>query len=117
MLPSLLQSRMAQKNMSSHAVAEQIGVSHTTILRAMRGERIDVDTIIKLANWLGVRPSELLNSMDDTALADQIAALLSHSPELEQVLRDAVERVKAGQLDPAVIRDIASYAQYKLNSG
>lgn len=117
MLPSLLQNRMTQKNVSSHTVADEIGVSHTTVLRAMRGERIDVDTLIKLANWLGVRPSELLNSMSDTSLADDIATLLTHSPELETTLKDAVERVKAGQLDPAVLKDIVSYAMYKLNSG
>ena len=107
---------MQQKNLSSHAAAEQIGVSHSTILRAMKGERVDVDTIIKIANWLNVRPSELLNSMSDTSLADEIAVLLSHSPELEVELKDAVARVKAGQLDPAVLRDVLSYARYKFTT-
>ena len=81
-------------------------------MRALRGERVDVDTILKIANWLKIRPSELLNSMSDTSLADQLAVLLSHSPEL----KDAMKRVKAGELDPAVVRDIVSYALYKLNT-
>lgn len=117
MLQTILQQKMASANMSSHTAAEKIGVSHTTILRALRGEKVDVDTVIKIANWLGVRPSELLNSMADTSLADQVAVLLSHSQELEAELKDAVARVKAGQLEPAVLRDIVSYALYKLNSG
>jgi transcriptional regulator with XRE-family HTH domain len=106
---------MADRNLSSHTAAEEIGTSHTTILRALRGDNIDVDTIIKIANWLKIRPSELLNSMSDTSLADQIAVLLSHSPELEDELKDAAERVKAGALDRAVLQDIISYALYKLH--
>ena len=110
---------MNDRGLSSHAAADEIGTSHTTILRALRGDRVDVDTLVKIANWLHVRPSELLNSMSDApnTLADQIAVLLSHSPELESELRDAAERVKGGELDPAVLRDIVSYALYKLNSG
>lgn len=116
MLQTILQEAMADRNLSSHTAAEEIGTSHTTILRALRGDRVDVDTIIKIANWLKIRPSELLNSMSDTSLADEIAVLLSHSRELEEELKDATERVKAGVLDPAVLRDIVSYALYKLNT-
>src|SRR5512133_2917435 len=116
MLQQILQKAMADKHLSSHGAAEEIGTSHTTILRALRGERVDVDTIIKIANWLKIRPSELLNSMSDTSLADQLAVLLSHSPGLEAELKDAMKRVKAGELDPAVVRDIVSYALYKLNT-
>src|SRR5512138_3784961 len=103
MLQTILHKAMADRNMSSHTAAEEMGTSHTTILRALRGDRVDVDTIIKIANWLKIRPSELLNSMDESevSLADQIAVLLSHSRELEDELKDAVERVRAGALDPA----------------
>jgi transcriptional regulator with XRE-family HTH domain len=116
MLQIVLKNAMDQRKLSSHKAAEAIGVSHTTILRALRGEAVDVETIIKIANFLHIRPSELLNSMStETGLPDQLAALLSHSPELENELKGAVERAQAGQLDPAVIRDIVSYALYKLN--
>lgn len=115
MLQIVLQKAMQEKGLSSHKAAELIGTSHTTILRALRGETVDVDTIIKIANWLKIRPSELLNSMSDEAtLPEQLSVLLSHSRELEDELKDAVERVQAGALDPAVLRDIVSYALYKL---
>ena len=116
MLQIVLRKAMDERGLSSHKAAEAIGVSHTTILRALRGEAVDVDTIIKIANFLGIRPSELLNSMStDATLPDQLAALLGHSPQLEEELKDAVERVQAGALDPAVVKDIVSYALYKLN--
>ena len=116
MLTIVLQRAMRDQGLSSHKVAQEIGVSHTTILRALHGEAIDVNTIIKIANFLKVRPSELLNSMSTNAtLPDQLAVLLSHSRELESELKDAVKRVQAGELDPAVVSDIVSYALYKLN--
>ncbi len=119
MLSRLLQQEMNARGLSSHSAAAEIGTSHTTILRAMKGERIDVDTLIKIANWLHVPPSELLNAMvDGTELstAAELAALLSRSPDLEAELKDAMERVKAGQLDPSVIRDIISFAAYKIST-
>jgi transcriptional regulator with XRE-family HTH domain len=116
MLKIMLERAMRDQGLSSHKVAEAIGVSHTTILRALRSDTVDLNTIFKIANFLNVRPSELLDSMaTDTTLPDQLAVLLSHSRELENELKDAVERTQAGELDPAVIRDIVSYALYKLN--
>ena len=116
MLDILLQRAMRDKGLSSHKAAEAIGTSHTTILRALKGEAVDVETIIKIANFLNVRPSELLNSMaTDATLPDQLATLLSHSRELEEQLRDAMERVRAGELKPETVADIVSYAVYKLN--
>jgi transcriptional regulator with XRE-family HTH domain len=116
MLDIILQRAMRGQGLSSHKAAEAIGVSHTTILRALRGEAVDVETIIKIANFLKIRPSELLNSMStDATLPDQLATLLSHSPELEETLKDAMERVRAGNLKPETVADIVSYALYKLN--
>src|SRR5215212_9747532 len=42
MLKIALQKVMQDKGLSSHKAAEAIGVSHTTILRALRGETVDV---------------------------------------------------------------------------
>ena len=48
MLSIVLKNAMDQQRLSSHKAAEAIGVSHTTILRALRGEAVDVETIIKI---------------------------------------------------------------------
>jgi transcriptional regulator with XRE-family HTH domain len=113
MLATILKKTMQEKDLSSHTAADAIGVSHTTILRALRGDKIDVDTIVKIANYLNVRPSELLNSMSDTSLADQIAVLLTHSPELENQFKKVVGLIQAGETDEAALRDVVSYALYK----
>ena len=116
MLEIMLKQVMREKGLSSRKAAAAIGVAHATVLRVLKGEAVDIETLVKFANFLEVRPSELLNSMTtDATLPEQLAALLSHSPELEATLKDAVERVRAGEIKPATITDIVSYALYKLN--
>ena len=116
MLDIILRNEMSKRGLSSHTAAVEIGVSHTTILRALRGDSVDVDTIVKIANFLGVRPSEILNSTQDTALADQIAVLLSHSPQLETQLREAVQKVRDGKMDAATLADVVAYAAFKFHT-
>ncbi len=117
MLNKILSATMKQNGLSSHDVAEAVGVSHTTILRALRGDVVDLKTIILLANWLGVRPAELLNSLGDkNTLGDQVATLLAVYPEIREVLQSAVGAVSEGRADPAVVADIVQYAMYKLSS-
>ena len=97
-------------------MGQEVGVSHTTILRALKGDDVDVRTIIQLSEWLGVKPSTLLNSMASTrtGLADQIEVLLSGNPLLEKEFGVAIDAVAKGQVAPVVIADIAAYAAYRI---
>jgi transcriptional regulator with XRE-family HTH domain len=117
MLNVLLRAKMDRDRLSSHRVAERIGVAHTTILRALRGEAIDLPTLVKIANFLGVRPSGLIDALPDgpADLSDQLALLLSHSPDLEAQLRNAVVGVKAGKLQVEDVREVLQFALFKLS--
>lgn len=115
MLQTVLRNKLQSEGLSSHTAAERIGVSHTTILRALHGDKIDLETLVKVADFLGVRPSELVDSLpnDPESLSNQIAILLSQSPELEALLREAVRRVQDGGISPDAIREVVSFATYK----
>jgi hypothetical protein len=116
MLKQILEKELKEQNLSSRGAANAIGVSHTTILRALRGDVVDLETVLLISDWLHVRPSTLLNSMNNTAtLSDQIAAIVERNPRLNQVFSDATIAVKAGNADPVIIEDIIAYALYKLN--
>ena len=117
MLKQILRDTLRKKGLSSHKAADEIGTSHTTILRALRGDIVDLATIIKIADWLGIRPSELLNSMSKSRLSDQLLTLLAGFPELRSVLEEALISIKNESADPAIIADIVSYASYKLKTG
>lgn len=117
MLKVKLSQEMKKKGLSTRQVAKEIGTSHTTILRTLRGEIVDVATILKFGEWMGVKPSILINSLADTksALPDQIAVMLGKHPRLEAEFSKAIQAVVEEKVDPAIIEDIAAYAAYKIN--
>ena len=118
MLKIVLKQAMKDRGLSSHGAAEAVGVSHTTILRALRGDIVDLGTVIGIANWLEIRPSELLNSLGDkNTLGDQVATLLALYPSLKEVFEAAIKQIDAGDADPAMLADIVQYSIFKLGSG
>jgi transcriptional regulator with XRE-family HTH domain len=117
MLQNILKGAMDERKLSARDVGANLGISHTTILRAMRGEQIDLDTLIKIAEWLNIRPSALLDTLGDEARIDaKINALVQAYPELQGVLEKAAVAIEKGQADPGLIKDIVAYAEYKLQS-
>ncbi len=116
MLQTLLKDEARKRGWSSRKLAEEIGVSHTTILRAMRGELVDLDTLIAISDWAGVRPSDLLNSFAKRGadLSATLAVLLERIPALKKPLEAAMQAVQEGTVDPAIVEDIVTYTLYKL---
>ena len=116
MLKIKLSQEMKKRSLGTRQVAKEIGTSHTTILRALRGDIVDVGTILKISKWTGVKPSTLLNSMATTkdALPEQIAVLLKNYPRLENEFSKAIDAILEGTVEPKII-DIAAYAAYKIN--
>jgi transcriptional regulator with XRE-family HTH domain len=117
MLKELIESEMKKQGLSNRDLAKRIDVSHTTIIRAARGTDIDLPTLIKFANWLHVKPSSLLNSLSeaDDQLADKISLVIQRKPKLAQAFTQAIKAIEAGEVEPAIIEDIAAYAAYKIN--
>jgi transcriptional regulator with XRE-family HTH domain len=117
MLKAKLAQEMKHKGLSTRQVASEIGTSHTTILRALRGEIVDVVTILKMSDWLGIEPSTLINSMASTkaALPEQIAVMLGKYPRLENEFTKAIKAVLEEKVEPEIIEDIVAYAAYKIN--
>jgi transcriptional regulator with XRE-family HTH domain len=107
---------MKEKDLSAREVGIILDVSHTTVLRALRGDAIDLQTLLKIAEWLNIRPSALLDSFQDEDVDARIEVLVNTFPELREVLEKAVEAIEAGRADPAIIKDIASYAEYRIKS-
>ncbi len=118
MLKTLLERKQADTGLSSRKLAEEIGTSHTTILRASRGEPVDVGTLIKIGDYLGVRPSALIDSLASSQDGDmdaQLGVLLDSIPGLRSVVEDATKSVAEGKASPEIIQDILKYAQWKLS--
>lgn len=117
MLKELLKQEVEGKGLSSREASKVIGVSHTTIIRALRGDMIDLDTIVKIADWMNVRPAHLLNVFGGTeqSLADKIAVVLEMNPKLVEVFTEAITQIQDGNASPDIIEDIAAYAGYAMS--
>jgi transcriptional regulator with XRE-family HTH domain len=114
-LQTLLKDVAKERGLSARELGAEIGVSHTTLLRAMRGDVVDVDTLVLIADYLKVRPSTLLDGFgktDHTAVA--MSALIQAEPGLAKVFEEATREIEAGRAEPEIIEDIVSYASYKL---
>ena len=116
-LVQLIQDRMQKNRYSIREVSRQVGVAHTTIIRVLGKETVDVDTLIKLCDWLGVSPAIALDGMIETdrTLADQIATVLEAYPGLKEVFTEAMERLNRGEISPDTMADLIAYANYRLN--
>ena len=115
MLAKIMKDELAKRNLSARAASQQIGVSHTTIVRSLNGESVDVDTLIKIANWLGVAPSSLLDVTNGGTMADQLEVALSSHPQLAKVLADVLAKYVGGELPAEDVEDIIRYAAYRLS--
>ena len=116
MLQTLLKDEQKKRGWSSRELAEAVGTSHTTILRALRGELVDLDTIVKIANWMNVRPSTLLDGFGKKdQVAVRVAVLVERVPGLAKTLEAAADAIDEGRAEPELIEDIVAYATYKLN--
>jgi transcriptional regulator with XRE-family HTH domain len=114
----LLEERMKERGLSLRKAGREIGLAHTTLVRILRGEPYDVSSGEKIADWLGVPLSTLLDtrgaSEDTDTLAAKIAAVLETEPRLARVFGDAMERVLNGEMSNEAFRDLAAYAAFKL---
>jgi transcriptional regulator with XRE-family HTH domain len=116
MLAAVLSDELRRRGLSERAAAREIGVAHTTFGRAVRGEEVDLPTIRKIAAWLNVRPSVLvdLGVDDDASLADKIELLISSEPELKDIFQEAVERVEQQRMSPGEFRELVRYAAFRM---
>jgi transcriptional regulator with XRE-family HTH domain len=115
MLRNLIESKRHTRGLSLRELAREANVSHTTIFRALQEDRVDMDTLIKLAEWLKVKPSNLVNSLanSEDSLPDKIAVVLDLHPTLKSSFEHVTSLIQEGNVDPALIEDIVAYAVYR----
>lgn len=110
MLREILNEAIAKRQLSVRAAAREAGVSHNTMFRALDGASIDLDSLIAISNWLGMRPAVVLGMETGDA-----TAVLEAVPELKGVLEDAAKLIQSGDASVNLLADIASYIKYKVS--
>jgi len=116
LLVKMLDDKMRQRNLSLREAGKEIGVSHTTISRILQGQAADIDTLIDMCKWLGISPSEVLDSNVEGSrgLGSRIATILEANPKLALVFEEAIGRLEKGEITPQTIDDLIAYMSYRL---
>ncbi len=85
-LSELLKKRLETEGLSVRDAGKLIGVSHSTVARAVSGETVEIDTLVKIARFLGMSVEDVLDPKDtpDDVL-EQILLVTSIEPELAKV--------------------------------
>lgn len=115
-----LKKRRKELGISVESIAEQLGVSYTTVYRyeASSITKIPVETFDKLCKILGVTPAELMGNSEDTSDSDkeEVSKLPNHfeNPQeaIEFILKTPTLAAFGGydpsQMDEATIVEFAN---------
>lgn len=116
MLPTILNSEIKKKNLSVRSAAKKMGVAHTTLIRAMNGDHLDLPTIVKISKWLGIDPSDVVDTSgaENSEGTEMVIGFLSLNPSLKNALIEATRKVQSGEVDPHVIEDVLAYLAFRL---
>jgi transcriptional regulator with XRE-family HTH domain len=114
-LSELLRKRMDTEGLSERDAGKRIGVSHATVARAVNGETVEVDTLVKISQFLGVPVENVLDVKEKPSeLEEQIMMVLSIEPELAQVFSELAEKIVNQKIDKKVLSEVAAFAAYRL---
>jgi transcriptional regulator with XRE-family HTH domain len=116
-LSKLINDEIGRKGLSFRAAAREAGVAHSTIIRASRGEPVDIDILIKICAWLQVDPSNIIGGMveGDSALVRNLAILIQKQPKLASTFTNLLAEFLSGGMTEEEVRDVINYASYKMS--
>ncbi len=116
-LAKLLKERMNEEKLSVRKAAKLIGgVSHSTIARVINGETVEVDTLIRICDFLKIPVAEVLDLEEGPReLTNKIRKLVSFEPELGEVFKKIADGIADEKIDREILSEIASFASFRLH--
>jgi len=118
MLPRVVQDEMDRRRLGLRPAAKEMGIAHTTLLRVLNSEPVDLDTLLKVSEWAGMSLSNMLGieeTDDEKAILATMTAVVDADPELRGIFLEAHKALLNGEIKIEDLRDIANYAAYKLS--
>jgi transcriptional regulator with XRE-family HTH domain len=120
-LGQLLAKVIKERGISIRQAARDAGVTHTTLNRILNGAVVDITTLEKLAVFLDVSLSSLINLVAPAVsgrpdLPARIAVLTERKPELAEVFDKIASAIEAGEMDDSDLDEVIRYAEYRLDN-
>jgi len=116
MINTILKNKLIEKELSLRDAGRLIGVSHTTLARVINGENIDLGTLEKISEWLGIPLSTALNSRSEASpTALRLSAILDANPRLADTFETVLQQVDVSQIPVEIMEEILSYLTFKIS--
>ena len=116
-LQELLKVKMKEEGLSLRKAGDQAKVAHTTIDRVLKGEHIDLKTVMKISAWLGIPASEVIVLKESTEnLQSDINSLNALHPELGEVLSKLTKEIIEGNVSPTILAEITGFTAYRMKA-
>jgi transcriptional regulator with XRE-family HTH domain len=116
MIKELLDAKVRERGLSYRTAAAEIGVSHSTVMRVLKGGPADVPTLLKICKWLNVEPAMILNSEENASAQAVFSSIAEATPGLMDVLQGATEDFKEGLLTAEDLEEITSFIAFRLKA-
>jgi len=117
MINAIIRNEIHQRGLSVRKAAREIGVSHTTMFRIIKGSPIDLPTATKLSNWLNVPVSSLVDAStgNNSSEIEKIIFFLSLYPDLIQKLIQTIDQIQTNPNVTQAIADVLAYLVFRLS--
>jgi transcriptional regulator with XRE-family HTH domain len=115
-LSTILKKKMTEENLSLRNAGDKAGVAHTTIDRILKEKSVDLETLQKVCDWIGIPLSSVIDvGEEQSELFEDIAALFALNPEFTKVFSEMADKVKKGKLDADILAELTGYASYRMH--
>lgn len=115
----VLRSELERRRMSAREAARQSGLSHTTIVRALKGENVDLETTRLICSWLEVDPASVVDfgtDRGDDEWLRKFSALIASNPRLKENMQNVFCEIEIDAVNPRIIDEICGYIMFSLKN-
>jgi DNA-binding Xre family transcriptional regulator len=113
----VLNSELERRRISAREAARQSGLSHTTIVRALRGDNVDLETIRLVCTWLEIDPTKVVDfghDQSDDVWMGKFTALITSNPLLKENMCNVFRKIEIETVNPKIIDEICAYIMFSL---
>jgi DNA-binding Xre family transcriptional regulator len=116
MIRTLLQDEIRKKGLSIRAAAQQIGVAHTTVIRLLDDQSVDLETLRKICSWLNVEVGTILNSPDKTekSIVEKFSCILQKNPGLHQLFDEYYAKMEYCEISMLDLEEILAFMVFRM---
>ena len=114
-LQNLVAARMKEEHLSLRQAGNQVGVVHTTIQRVLDNESINLPTVEKVCDWLGVPVSAVVDTVSqELEMAIEISTLFSTNIEFAEVFSNLAQKIQSSAINPTIFSEITAFLAFSI---